>query len=109
MAFLVRSQEKKSRFGDQPSVTFFFICFRLYHIAREFSPNHRVNENTFYTIERKFDGIESDEVSKIKDLQSENHMFMRIVADQSPLIEVSAKLLRKHALRAPTEDLGIAF
>lgn len=36
-------------------------------------------------------------------------MFMRIVADQSPLIEVSAKLLRKHALRAPTEDLGIAF
>jgi hypothetical protein len=48
--------------------------------------------------------MESDDIRKLKDLQSENQALKQIVADQALLIEASKKLLRKNGLRPPTEE-----
>jgi hypothetical protein len=37
--------------------------------------------------------MESDDIRKLNDLQSENHALKQIVADQAMLIEASKKLL----------------
>jgi len=39
--------------------------------------------------------MESDDLRKMKDLQSENQALKQIVADQALLIEASKKLLQK--------------
>jgi hypothetical protein len=45
--------------------------------------------------------MESEDIRKLKDLQSENQALKQIVADQALLIEASKKLLRKNGLRPP--------
>ncbi len=55
---------------------------------------HGVSENTFCTWKRKYAGMESDDIRKLKDLQSENQALEQIVADQALLIVASKKLLR---------------
>ena len=62
---------KKSRFSDEQIVkilssvtggtTFSEVC-----------QNHGVSENTFYKWKRKYAGMESDDILKLKDLHSEN-------------------------------------
>ena len=41
--------------------------------------------------------MESEDIHKLKDIQSENQALKQIVADQALLIEASKKLLRKTA------------
>ncbi len=74
--------------------------------VREVCQTHGVSENTFYTWKRKYAGMESDDIRKFKDLQSENQAVKQFVADQALLIEASKKLLRKNGLRPPTEGRG---
>ena len=50
--------------------------------------------------------MESDDIRKLKDLQTENQARKQIVADQALLIKASKKLLRKNGLRPPTEGRG---
>jgi putative transposase len=76
--------------------------------VREVCQGHGVSENTFYTWKRKYAGMESDDIRKLIDLQSENQALKQIVADQALLIEASKKLLRKNGLRPPTECRGPA-
>jgi hypothetical protein len=52
--------------------------------------------------------MESDDIRKLKDLQSENQALKQIVADQALFIEASKKLLRKNGLRHQTEGRGPA-
>jgi hypothetical protein len=52
--------------------------------------------------------MESDEIRKIKDLQSENQALEQIVAGKALLIEASKELLRKNGLRPATEGQGPA-
>ncbi len=69
----------------------------------EVCQSHGVSENTFYTWKRNYAGMESDDIRKLKDLQSENQALKQIVADQALLIEPSKKLFRKNGLRPPTK------
>ena len=71
--------------------------------VREVCQSHVVSENTFCTWKRKYAGMKSEDIRKLKDLQSENQALKQIVADQALLIEASKKLLRKHGLRPRTE------
>jgi hypothetical protein len=52
--------------------------------------------------------MESDDIRKLKDLQSENQALKQIVSDQALLSEASKKLLPKDALRPSTEGRGPA-
>ena len=85
---------KKSRFSDVQIVKILSLITDGVTV-REVCQNHGVSENTFYTWKRKYAGMESDDIRKLKDLQSENQALKQIVADQALLIEASKKLLRK--------------
>ena len=62
---------KKSRFSDEQ---IFEILSSVTGgtTVREVCQSHEVSENTFYTWKRKYAGMESDDIRKLKDLQSEN-------------------------------------
>ncbi len=75
----------------------------------EVCQSHGVSENTFYTWKCKYAAMESDDILKVKYLQSENQALKQIVADQALLIEVCKKLLRMIGLRPPTEGRGPTF
>jgi putative transposase len=98
---------KKSRFSDEQIVKI-LSSVTGGTTVREVCQSHGVSENTFYTWKRKYAGIESDDIRKLKDLQSENQALKQIVADQALLIEAGKKLLRKNGLRPPTEGRGPA-
>ena len=93
---------KKSRFSDEQLVNI-LSSVTGGATVREVCQSHGVSENTFYTWKRKYAGMESDDIRKLKDLQSENQALKQIVADQALLIDASKKLLRKNGLRPPTE------
>ena len=98
---------KKSRFSDEQIVKILSSITDGVTV-REVCQNHGVSENTFYTWKRKYAGMESEDIRKLKDLQSENQALTQIVADQALLIEASKKRLRKNGLRPPTEGRGPA-
>ena len=98
---------KKSRFSDEQIVKILSSVTGGTTVC-EVCQSHGVSENTFYTWKRKYAGMESDDIRKLKDLQSENQALKQIVADQALLIEASKKLLRKNGLRPPTEGRGPA-
>jgi putative transposase len=98
---------KKSRFSDEQIVKILSSITDGVTV-REVCQNHGVSENTFYTWKRKYAGMESEDIRKFKDLQSENQALKQIVADQALLIEASKKLLRKNGLGPPTEGRGPA-
>ncbi len=62
---------KNSRFSDEQIVKIFSSVTGGTNV-REVCQSHRVSENTFYTWKRKYAGMESDDIRKLKDLQSEN-------------------------------------
>jgi putative transposase len=62
---------KKSHFSDEQIVKI-LSSVTDGTTVREVCGIHRVTENTFYTWTRKYADMESDDVRKLKDLQSEN-------------------------------------
>ena len=99
---------KKSRFSDEQIVKI-LSSVTGGTTVREVCQNHGVSENTFYTWKRKYAGMESDDIRKLKDLQSDNQALKQIVADQALLIEASKKLFRKNGSWPPTEGRGPAY
>ena len=62
--------------------------------VREVCKKHGLSEATFYTWKRKYAGMETDDVKRLRDLEAENAALKRIVADQSLTIDATSKLLR---------------
>jgi putative transposase len=86
---------KESRFSDEQIVKILSSVTDGVTV-REVFQSHGVSENTLYTCKRKYAGMESDDIRKLKDLKSENQALNQIVAEQALLIEASKKLVRKN-------------
>ena len=98
---------KKSRISDEQLVKI------LYSVTggttvRVVCQSHGVSENTVYTWKRKLTGMESDDIRKLIDLQSENQTLKQIVVGQALLIEASESLYQKNGLRPQAEERGPA-
>jgi putative transposase len=74
--------------------------------VREVCKTHGLSEATFYTWKRKYAGMETDDVKRLRELEAENAALKRIVADQALTIDATSKLLRKNGFRPPTEGRG---
>jgi putative transposase len=92
---------KKSRFSEEQVV-------RILHEVesgkgvREVCRAHGVSEATFYTWKRKYAGMETQDVKRLRELEAENAALKRIVADQALVIDATGKLLRKNGVALPT-------
>ena len=57
---------------------------------------HGISEQTFYRWKRKYDGLEGNEVKRLKALEEENARLKRLVADQALDNQALKELLRKN-------------
>lgn len=69
--------------------------------VREVCRAHGVSEGTFYVWKRKYAGMETQDVKRLRELEAENVALKRIVADQALVIDRAGKLLRKDGVALP--------
>ncbi len=75
----------------------------------ELCRKHGISPNTFYLWKRKYSGMETDDVRRLRELEVENAALKRIVANQALEIEATGKLLRKNGFRPPSGGRGPSF
>ncbi len=92
---------KKSRFSEE----------QIVHILQEASSGeksqvqlcreHGVSENTFYTWKRKYGGLQSQDVRRLKELEQENGQLKRLLAERDLEVDAVRSLLRKNGWALP--------
>ncbi|MCO5297204.1 MAG: transposase [Fimbriimonadaceae bacterium] len=92
---------KKSKFSEEQVVRILQEAASGKPV-REVCTAHGVSEATFYVWRRKYGGMETQDVKRLRDLEAENAALKRIVADQALVIDATGKLLRKNGVALPT-------
>lgn len=69
----------------------------------ELCKEHGVNLNTFYIWRRKYAGLETQDVKRMKDLERENDELKKLVAERELEISAVRKLFRKNGWSLPSE------
>jgi putative transposase len=72
----------------------------------ELCRKHGISQGTYYLWKRKYGGMETDDVRRLRELEAENAALKRIVANQALELEATAKLLRKNGFRPPSAGRG---
>ena len=57
---------------------------------------YRVSETTYYKWKKKFEGMDTSDVHKLKTLESENQRLKRLLADKELDIDALKALLEKY-------------
>jgi len=86
---------RKSRFTDEQIVG----ILKEYAAgggANALGRRHGISAQTLYRGKRRYDGLEGDEVRRLKALEEENARLKRLVADQALDNQALKELLRKN-------------
>jgi len=62
---------------------------------------HGVSENTFYVWKRKYAGLETQDVKRLRELESENAQLKKLLAERDLEIDAVRALFRKNGLALP--------
>lgn len=71
--------------------------------VREVCKAYGVSENTFYLWRRKYGGMETQDVRRLRELEAENVALKRIAADQALIIDATSKVVRKNGWVLPKD------
>jgi putative transposase len=86
---------RKSRFSDEQ-----IVGILNEHAAGEATSalcrRHGISQQTFYRWKQKYDGLEGQEVRRLKALEEENARLKRLVAEQALDNQALKELLRKN-------------
>jgi putative transposase len=85
---------KKSRFSERQIVK---ILQEHESGVREsdLCRQHNISEGTFYNWKKKYSGMDSDQLSRLKELETENSRLKRMFADLSLENEMIKEVLKK--------------
>ncbi|MBN9500478.1 MAG: transposase [Armatimonadetes bacterium] len=97
---------KKSRFSEEQIVRILQEASSGQISRAELCRKHGISQNTFYFWKRKYLGMETDDVRRLKELEAENAALKRIVANQALKLDATGKLLRKNGFRPPSAGRG---
>ena len=97
---------KKSKFSEEQIVKILQEAAAGQSSQAELCRNHGISPNTFYLWKRKYAGMETDDVRRLKELEAENAALKRIVANQALELDATGKLLRKNGFRPPSAGRG---
>jgi putative transposase len=97
---------KKSRFSEEQIVRILQEASSDQISQAELCRKHGISQNTFYLWKRKYSGMETDDVRRLKELEAENAALKRIVANQALELDATGKLLRKNGFRPPSAGRG---
>jgi putative transposase len=68
--------------------------------VREVCKAHGLSEFTFYTWRKKYAGLQSEDVGKLRDLERENGELKRLLAEQMLENGAMKKLIQKNGWRS---------
>ena len=84
---------KKTRFTEEQMVKILREADRLPVV--EVSKKHGVSEQTIYTWRKRFGAMQSDDVRRLKSLETENARLKKLVAERDLEIEVMKEIAAK--------------
>jgi putative transposase len=97
---------KKSKFSEEQIVRILQEGQSGQATQAEPCRKHGISQGTYYVWKRKYSGMETDDVKRLRELEAENAALKRIVANQALELEATGKLLRKNGFRPPSAGRG---
>ena len=92
---------KKSQFSEEQIVRMLQEAASGTKTQAQLCREHGVSENTFYTWKRKYGGLESQDVRRLKELEQENSQLKRLLAERDLEVDAVRSLLRKNGWALP--------
>ncbi|GIK30440.1 MAG: transposase [Armatimonadetes bacterium] len=92
---------KKSRFSEEQIVRILQDGARGDRTVEAVCREHGVSANTYYIWKRKFAGMETDDVKKLRELERENSQLKRLLAEKEMENDAMRALFRKNGLALP--------
>ena len=94
---------KKSQFSDEQIVRILQEAASGQKSQSQLCREHGISENTFYTWKRKYGGMETQDVRRLKELEQENSQLKRLLAERDLEVDAVRSLIRPTAGRSPTQ------
>ena len=95
---------KKSKFSEEQIVRILQEAQSGQKSQSELCRDHGVSQNTFYAWKRKYAGMETDDVRRLRELERENDALKRLVAERDLEIAAVRKVFRKNGWSLPRES-----
>ena len=89
---------KKSKYTEAQIVALLQEAATGRKSQAELCREHGVSENTFYIWKRKYAGLESQDVRRLRELESENAQLKKLLAERDLEIDAVRALFRKKSL-----------
>lgn len=97
---------KKSKFSEEQIVRILQEASSGRKTQAELCREHGVSLNTFYVWKRKYAGLETDDVRRLRELERENAQLKRLLAERDLEIDAVRALFRKNGLALPSPSRG---
>lgn len=94
---------KKSKYTEEQIVRILQEASRSEKSNLEVCRAHGVSPHTFYIWRRKYSGLETQDVRRLRDLERENEELKKLVAERELEISAVRKLFRKNGWSLPSE------
>ena len=95
---------KKSKFSEEQIVRILQEAEKGSKSQADLCREHGVSQNTFYVWKRRFAGMETDDVRRLRELERENSQLKRLLAERDLEIDAVRALFRKNGLALPTPN-----
>lgn len=92
---------KKSQFSDEQIVRILQEAASGHKSQAQVCREHGISENTFYTWKRKYGGMETQDVRRLKELEQENSQLKRLLAERDLEVDAVRSLIRKNGWALP--------
>lgn len=92
---------KKSQFSEEQIVRILQEAAGGGKSQSQLCREHGISENTFYTWKRKYGGLQSQDVRRLKELEQENSQLKRLLAERDLEVDAVRSLLRKNGWALP--------